>query len=150
MNDETEQKTKPSAPAGSQSSWIDDFDALDQECVRRALAGLGVKGHVIEGGLPFLVAEWEAFVSRVEAGYVGSFHSFQSKLSIRTSIARVFERVPEGLSRRLRRLVEPTDFRYRAVGCCNEDFLLDERMRHHYDPDRFFWLFGAPEGSRFE
>lgn len=126
------------------------FDGEDRECVRKILAGLGVRAHVLDGGLDFLLEEWGALVDRAEKGWTVDLYTFLSKLTIRTLIERVLDRVPPFLAQRMRRELAPLDHRWRAVPKVNEDFLMEPRLQGRYDPDRHFWLYGMPVTVRLE
>lgn len=113
--------------------------------IRSHLARREAGGHVIDGGLDYLVEAWKRIATHVEVGdEVWMWEEWLNDLDTRELLQDLLDNVPE--SRRAVAEIEAADARFRRAAIATEQCAWGERnaRRHGWTRDRNWWYWTEP------
>lgn len=117
----------------------------DDDAVQQVLADRGCPDDVVRGGLPALVAKWEAIVQSVEGGYPFGLDDLLNDMDIRDAIAAAIVVIPAERAARVEAPLATLDARLQrasvATACLwGEDVEADDAL----DAEREWWYYLRP------
>jgi hypothetical protein len=115
------------------------------DAVQRLLQARGCPPHIVEAGLPGLVALWSEIVDTIEGGYPLTLDDYQNDMDLRDLLAAASDVATPALRDEVQDRLTSTDARFLAhttpTGCLwGDDIAAEEGL----DASREWWYYRRP------